>query len=253
MLGTLERMHSGFEMRREFAHALHGVVALQQIDPGKRRRASDGVRRIGVAMRELGHIAGPWHAHEGIENFLLDDHAAHRLRAIGDLLGKVQHVGRDTEELGAGPGAAAAKACDDFIEYQQDVVRRADFAQALQVALGRDDHAGRSGKGLDDHGRDVRGVVQGDQLQQLVGQLGALLGHAAIKAAVGRLGVRQMVGLERLPVELAVAHQPADRNAAKADAVVAANAAHQARLAGQPLVAPVGARHLERGVGRLGA
>jgi hypothetical protein len=71
----------------------------------------------------------------------------------------------------------AAEAGDDLVEDQQDAVLGADLAQALQVALGRRQHAGGAGHRLDDDGGDGRGVVQRDEaLQQLVGQLGAVLG-----------------------------------------------------------------------------
>jgi hypothetical protein len=69
------------------------------------------------------------------------------VRAVGDLLGDVDDVGRDAEGFRAGPAAGAAKAGDDLVKDQQDVVRRADLAQALQVAHGRDHHAGRSREG----------------------------------------------------------------------------------------------------------
>ena len=45
----------------------------------------------------------------------------------------------------------------------------------LQIALGRDQHAGRAGHRLDDHRRDGRGVVQRDDALELVGELGAVL------------------------------------------------------------------------------
>ena len=49
----------------------------------------------------------------------------------------------------------------------------ADFAQALQVALRRQEYAGGPGHGFHDHGGDGRGVVQGDNALQLIGQVGA--------------------------------------------------------------------------------
>jgi hypothetical protein len=120
----------------------------------------------------------------------------------------------------------------------------ADLAQALQVAHGRDHHAAGAGERLDDDGGDVAGVVQGDQLQQPVGQRHAALRRLAPdEAAQRRLGVRQVVGLDALPVQLAVGRHAADRDAAVVDAVVALLAPDQARLAALALQAPVGARH----------
>jgi hypothetical protein len=90
------------------------------------------------------------------------------------------------------------------------------------------------------------------RLQQLVGQR-ALARHAADEAAAGRLGVRQVVGLDAWPNILRLPGDAAHRDAAVVHAVVALLAADQARLAGLPTDAPVGARHLQRGVGGLRA
>ena len=65
--------------------------------------------------------------------------------------------------------------------------------------------------------------------------------------------MRQVVGLDALAKHLAVGHDAAHRDAAKVDAVVAFLAADKAGLAGLALGAPVGPRHLERGVGRFRA
>jgi hypothetical protein len=147
----------------------------------------------------------------------------------------------------------AAEAGDDLVEDQQDVVGGADLAQSLQVADRRNHHAGRAGERLDDHGRDVGGIVQRDQVQQLVGQLGALCRHAAREGVLLELRVGQVVGLHRLAEVLAVAHHAADRDAAEVHAVVTLLATDQACLARLSLGAPVGARHLQRGVGRFRA
>jgi hypothetical protein len=46
----------------------------------------------------------------------------------------------------------------------------ADFAQTLEVTLWRNQHASGTGHWLDEYRRDVRRVMQFDQLQQLIGQ-----------------------------------------------------------------------------------
>ena len=205
-------------------------------------------------MRELKHVVRSAGGHEGVVDLRLGDHAAQRLHAVGDLLGEGHDVGHHAEGVGAGHGAAAAEAGDDLVEDQQDVVLGADFAQALQVAHGRDHHAGRAAEGLDDDGGDVAGVVQRDQVEQAVGQGLTALGRLALgEGAGGRLGVGQVVGLDALAVDLAVGDHAADRDAAEVDAVVALLAANQARLAALALQAPVSARHLQRRVGGLGA
>ncbi|MEJ0007647.1 MAG: hypothetical protein WDM77_15100 [Steroidobacteraceae bacterium] len=66
----------------------------------------------------------------------------------------------------------------------------ADIAQALQIAHGRQQHAGGAGDGLDDHGGNGRGILQGDDLFQFIGEFGAVLRQAA------REGIaRQVMGM----------------------------------------------------------
>ena len=60
--------------------------------------------------------------------------------------------------------AEAPEAGDHLVEDQQDAVRVADRAQALEVALRRRQHAGRARHRLDDHGGDGGGAVQRDQV-----------------------------------------------------------------------------------------
>lgn len=123
----------------------------------------------------------------------------------------------------------------------------------FQIALRRHDHARRTGERLDDHGRDVRCVVQRDQVEQAVGQLGAVLGHPARELVFGELRVRQEVGVEALAEQLAVRPDPADRDTAEVHAVITLLAADQARLRALALRAPVRAGQLQRGVGRFRA
>ena len=202
-------------------------------------------------MGKLQHVGRAAGGHEGVVDVFAGQHRAQRLRAVGDLLGHVHDVGCDAKGLGAGVSAHAAKAGDDLIKNQQDVVGGADLAQALQVAHRRHHHASRAGHGLHDDGGDVGGIMQRNQAQQVVGQFGAFFRHAAREGVAGQLGVRQVVGLDALAKHLAVGHNAAHRDAAKVDAVVAFFAADQAGLAGLAFGAPVGTRHLQRRVGRL--
>ena len=58
----------------------------------------------------------------------------------------------------------------------------------------RDQHAGRAGDRLDDHGGDGRGVVQRDDALEVVGELGAVLRQAAReRVALQVVGVAQVV------------------------------------------------------------
>ena len=95
------------------------------------------------------------------------------------MLGDVHDVGRHAKGLGTGVSASPAKTGDHFVKNQQDVVGRADVTQALQVTLGRNHDTGGTRERLDNDGRDVAGVVQRDEFEQIVGQFRALVGHAA--------------------------------------------------------------------------
>ena len=79
--------------------------------------------------------------------------------------------GRHAELLRGERRAGAAEAGDDLVEYQQDAVPVADLAQALQIALRRNQHAGRAGDRLDDDGGDGRGIVQRDEPLELIGEI----------------------------------------------------------------------------------
>ena len=149
----------------------------------------------------------------------------------------------------------AAEAGDHLVEDQQDAVPVADRAQPLQITLWRRQHAGRSGHRLDDNRGDGRRAVQCDDALELVGKVRApfrlTLGEGLMLAAVGR---RQMVdaGQQRAE-EFAVVDNAANRNAAEADAVIAALAADQAGARAFAADVVVGERNLERGVDRLRA
>ena len=129
------------------------------------------------------------------------------------------------------------------------------MSQPLQVALRRDQHAGRAGDGLDDHRGDGARVVQRHDPLELVGEVCAMIGFAA-RVCVARqvVRVRQVVDAGQLRrEELAVVDHAADRNAAEADAVVPALAADQPRARAFAADAVVGECDLQRRVDRLRA
>ena len=100
-----------------------------------------------------------------------------------------------------------------------------------EIALRRDQHAGRAGDRLDDDRGDGGGIVQRHDALQLIGELDApCSGWPRLKAFRARLmGVRQMIDAgQQAAEELAVGDDAADRDAAEADAVIAALAADQA-------------------------
>ncbi len=105
----------------------------------------------------------------------------------------------------------------------------ADLAQALQVALRRDDHAGRAGDRLDDDGGNGGGVVQRDLPLQVLGQFDAVR-RQALRERIARHVQRVADVRDRRQARaepLAVVRQAAHRHAAEADAVVALLAADE--------------------------
>ena len=129
----------------------------------------------------------------------------------------------------------------------------AEFAQALQVAFWRNEHAGGAGDGFDDHGGDGRGVVQVDEAFERVGVFGAVFGLAAREGVAGDvMRVGQVIDAADHRAEIhPVARDAADGHAAEIDAVIGALAADEAvlvRLAARLLV---GERDLERGLDAL--
>ena len=149
--------------------------------------------------------------------------------------------------------AEAAEASDDLVEDQQDAVLGGDLAQLLQVALGRRQDARGARDRLDDDRGDGGGIVQVDETGQLVGQMRAPLRLAAAEGLLGAvIGRGQMVHARQHVAELlAVGDDAADRDAAEADAVVAALAADEARARALALGLVVGERDLERRVDGL--
>ncbi|MNI64499.1 hypothetical protein D3C73_1199470 [compost metagenome] len=120
-------------------------------------------------------LDGLWRTlHEAGMHAVADQYATQRHRAVAGALGEGQQVRGDPETLCGERHADPAEPGDDFIEHQQDAVLVADLAQALQIPGCRQDHTRRSSDGLDEHGGNGGGIVQGDQPFQIVGQLGAL-------------------------------------------------------------------------------
>ena len=170
-------------------------------------------------------------------------------------MAKRDHVGHHAVALGREGVAHAAEAGDDFVEDQQNAVLVADRAQALQITLRRRQHAGRGRHRLDDDGRDGRGIVQRDQAVERVGQMRAPFRLADAEGLLGAvISRRQMIDTGEQRAELfAVVDDAADRDAAEADAVIAALAADQPHPRCMAADAVIGERNLERGIDRLRA
>ena len=168
------------EVRRQRGAALEQAFVPVDVQRRETRRAGRRMARIGVAVEELDR-AFRRGAHDRVVDALADRDRAHRLRAVGDALGHRHQVGRHAEALRGERLAGAAEAADHLVEHEQDAVRVADLAQALQVALRRHQAAGRAGDRLDEAGGDVLGAVEIDEAHQVLGQLDAVRAFAAAR------------------------------------------------------------------------
>src|SRR4029078_9079111 len=127
--------------------------------------------------------------------------------------------------------------------------------RAFEVALGRNQDAGRARDRLDDDSGDGRGIVQRHETLKIVGKLGAILGLAAAEGVTGQVvGMAKMVDAgEKSAEPLAVVGGAADRGATEVDAMIAALAADQADFRSIALCPVIGERDLERSLDRLGS
>src|SRR5690606_24781787 len=251
-MGTalLHAVQSLLEVRNDFGGTVNQAVAVEQVERGNAGCAGHRVGRVGVAMGEFHHVFGEVLAHEGVVDLAVDHHGPHGDGAVGHLLRDVHDVGGDTEEFRTGGGAHAAEGGDDFVKDQQDVVLVATFAQALQVALGRNQPTRRAGHGLDNDGGDIRCVVQLDQLEQFVRQLDPTRFRlAASEGQTGLQGVGQVIDIHEGTEHLAVAADAAEAGAADVHAVIAACPTDELGLAGLAFQTPVRAGNLDGGVG----
>ena len=132
----------------------------------------------------------------------------------------------------------------------------ANLAQALQIALGRQQHAGGAGHRLDHHRGDVRGIMQGHQTLELVGDFGAMFRLPFGKrVALEVVRMRHVVDPRQHDIaeSLAITRNAAHAHAAEIHAVIAAFATDETGAARITAGAVVGDRDLQCGVGRLGA
>ena len=184
---------------------------------------------------------------------LADRHGAHRLRAVGDALGHGHQVGGHAEALRGERLAGTAEAADHFVEHQQDAVRVADLAQPLQVALRRNQDAGRTGNRLDEAGSDILGTIEVDESHQVVGQLGACAPSPRTNAFSFRCVWRMCTTPAGRAEAPPVVDHAGERNTAEIDSVVRtfARDKHVATALAARLV--VGECDFHRGVDRFRA
>ena len=248
-LQAVDRILPGLGERGAAGEQPFLAVDLQRRDAGG---AGGRVAGISIAVEQLDLAFRA--VHERIMHLAARKHRAHRDRAVGQALGGRDEIGHDAEIVDREGRAEPAEAGNDLVEDQEDAVPVTNGAQALQIAFRRDQHAGRAGHRLDDDGGDGLGAMQRDEAFQVVGKLGAML-RLALGIGVARevVGVAQMVRARQLRKDAAVGHDAADRNAAEADAVIAALAADEPGARALADGALVGEGDLQRGIDRFRA
>ncbi len=200
-------------------HRLFGLAVLHQFNAAEEADVAHVAHR-GVLGLEIVHQAShhPTHALRVADNVVFLHHAqncdcggeAHGVRAVrqaavensvfvvvGDLVADgnrtQRHVGRGEalrhrDEIGHDlpvihrePLARAPQPGHDFVADEQDAVLVADLAQALQVAIGRDDDAVRAGDRFEEEGsHGVRAFAH----QHLLDLIEALAGEYFVAVAL---------------------------------------------------------------------
>ena len=135
----LQRMQRIAPVFGQSSAARQQPLVLVDVERREAGRAGDRMRRIGVAVEQLDRALRA--GHQRVVDLAAGEHRAAGNGAVGDALGGRHQVGRDAEIIGRERRAEAAEAGDDLVEDQQDAVLVAEFAQALQIALRRRQHA----------------------------------------------------------------------------------------------------------------
>ena len=97
VLRALQAVYRVLKMRGQGLDAVDHVLSHQDVQHRNTCCAGHGVCGVGVAVGEFQHVVRSADGHEGVVNVLLGHHHAQRLRAVGDLFGRVQNVGCDAE------------------------------------------------------------------------------------------------------------------------------------------------------------
>jgi len=136
-------VHRVGKHRLERAGPVEQALVAIKVERGVGGGDAERMAGIGEAVGKLGYMIGA--LHEGIMDLSAHQHATKGRGAVGHALGEADHVGHDLVALGGKRVAEPAEAGDDLIEDQQDAVGAGDLAQALKIALGAGEHAGRAG------------------------------------------------------------------------------------------------------------
>ncbi|CAM2153920.1 hypothetical protein PT2222_20340 [Paraburkholderia tropica] len=233
---------------RAFEQALVAI----NVERGECGGARDRMRGPGIAVEELDRaVRGA--VHNRVVDVIRHSDGRHRHGAVGDRLGHGDEIGRHAETLRRERFAGAPEAADHLVEYQQNAVRRADFAQPFEIAFGRNQHAGRSRNRFDDTGCDVFRAVEKDEAQQVVREFAAVFGLARDVTVFLQPGIAHVHDAMHDVAECPpVVDHAGQRDAAEIHAVIRALARHEHRTARRADRALISEADFHRGIDRLG-
>ena len=210
----------------EFRGALDELEPLHLFDRRDGRAERDGMRFVGVAVREVVIL-------EVVGDLLRGGAEAERHIGRGDALGGDQDVGLDAPVIDGKPLAGAAPPGHHFIGDHQHAVAVADFAQARKVFRRRNENAVGSDDRLKNDRRDIAFVA--DHVLDVVGAGDVAAGIGVLDGTVVAVGLRREDNACAFAARL---HGPAarvarGRNRAHRRAVIGAVARNDLGLAGK--------------------
>jgi hypothetical protein len=126
MARALQRVNRIVEFQFQRAATLEQSLVAIEIECGDACRRGERMACIGVPVENIDRIVRV--GLKRLIDFLLDQHAAHRHRAVGNALGENDHVRGHAITLGGKAIAESPEARDDLIEDEQDAVAIADLA-----------------------------------------------------------------------------------------------------------------------------
>jgi len=207
------------------------LVDLERLDPKRRR---ERVAAIGEAMCESADLA-VLVEHRLIDGLGHGDGAERRI-GRGERLGHGDRMGLEPEGLRAEPVPKPSEAGDHLIDDEQNVVFGEHLLHAVEMGLGRHDHAASPHHGLGDEGRDgvrplaldqgieIGGEPRGEVLLALARQREAVMMRA--------VGVQEAVD-RNIEIEMIVG-KPREARRGDGDAVIGFDARDDLLLLRQP-------------------